>query len=127
MKYLIFLRQKLYIAILIVCGFAMLGSILGARKESKESVTVYGPVSDDTISFQESGESLPELAGYLPLAADQNKWYNFKYAVIFAGAGIVLYCLFMAVYLPLYQNPFFLWMRKKMGRAAGEYDLFIKL
>ena len=95
MKYLIFLRQKLYIGILIVCGFAMLGSILGARKESKETITVYGPVSDGVVSFRDSGESLPELAGYLPLAADQNKWYNFKYAVIFAGAGMVMF--FMSV------------------------------
>lgn len=35
-KYLIFLKKKLYMGILIILGFAMLGSVLGTRKESKE-------------------------------------------------------------------------------------------
>lgn len=35
-KYLTFLRKELFLGILIISCFALLGSVFGARKESKE-------------------------------------------------------------------------------------------
>ncbi len=112
-KYLKFLKEKIYLGILIVMGLAMLGSVLGARKESKEPLT--GITERDIQISQQDDSSAPELIGVFPLAAEQNKWYNLKYAGIFGCLGIILYCILMAVYLPLYDMTFFKAVRKWLG------------
>ena len=112
-KYLKFLKVKIYLGILIILGCAMLGSVLGARKESKEPLT--GITEEDIRISQQADYTAPELTGILPLAAEQNKWYNFKYAGLFGVAGLAVYCVSMAIYLPLYDLRFFKMIRQCLG------------
>lgn len=125
MTYLKFLKLKIYFGVLIVCGCAMIGSILGARKESYENITVYGREKTNEMVFGEKKDNMPELAGYLPLAADQNKWYNFKYAAIFAVIGGIIYFFLMSLYFILYALPIMIWIRKIICIGKGENRLFI--
>lgn len=117
-NYLKLLKEKLYLGVLIVLGLAMLGSVLGARKESKEPLA--GITERDMQILQQDDSSAPELIGIFPLAAEQNKWYNFKYAGVFGCLGIMLYCILMAVYLPLYNLSFFQSVRKWLGLIERE-------
>ena len=98
-KYLKFLKMKIYLGILIVLGMAMLGSVLGARKESNEPLV---GITQEDMEIAAGMGPAPDLIGILPLAAGQNQWYNFKFAFAFGMAGVVIYCIFMAVYLHFY-------------------------
>lgn len=124
MNYLKFLKHKMYLCILIVCGFAMLGSVLGARKESKEPLN--GITQEDTLIKQQGTDAL-ELIGILPLAANQNNWYNFQYALPFACAGLLFYCILMAIYMPLYHLRLFIFIRKILGSEEDNQNLLIHL
>lgn len=126
MAYLKFLKSKIYVGVLIVCGFAMIGSVLGARKESYENITVYGCEKTGKSIVGEEQDNAPELSGYLPLAADQNKWYNFKYAAVFAGIGVLLYLVSMAIYFRLYTLPIMVKIRKMICIGRDENKLFIR-
>lgn len=108
-KYLIFLKKKLYMGILIILGFAMLGSVLGARKESKEPLN---GIMEEDLLLQE--ENRPELAGVLPLAANQNKWYNFQFAFGFGIIGIIVWGVLMILYLKTYDKHFFVVIRSAL-------------
>lgn len=125
MEYFKFLKLKIYLGVLIVCGCAMMGSVLGARKESYEVITVYGKEETGELIIHEEKNNAPELTGYLPLAADQNKWYNFKYASIFAGIGVVIYFISMSIYFPLYMLPIMVGIRKMICIGRNENKLFI--
>lgn len=122
-EYYKFLKTKIYIGILIVLGCATLGSVLGARKESKEPLT--GVTREDIRLSAREDYRGPELTGILPLAAEQNKWYNFKYAAIFGFAGGFIFCGLMAVYRHyFYLRPFKI-IREWIG--ADRDDLFLNL
>lgn len=112
-KYFKFLMEKIYLGILIILGCAMLGSVYGAYKESKESLP--GVTGKDVLISQGRINDVPKLTGILPLAEEQNKWYNFKYAGKLGVVGFVLYCILMACYLPLYHFKFFEAIREWMG------------
>lgn len=124
-KFFDFLREKMYLGILIVLGCAMLGSVLGARKESKE--TLPGIVPADLQLMEQANENAPELTGILPMAASQNKWYNFKYAIAFGLAGAVIYCFLMAIYMCLYDIRFFKTLRHFLKTGFYEEKLFLNL
>lgn len=123
MEYIKLLKRKLYLGILIILGCALLGSVLGARKESKEPLN--GIVWEDIQALQ-SGSAAPELTGILPLAANQNNWYNFKAALAFALAGIVIYCIVIALYQIVYSCRFFVCLRKHLGVEDERNHLFIQ-
>ena len=125
MKYIRFLRKKIYLGVLIVLGCAMLGSVWGARTESKEELP--GVTQEDIRLSQQADYHGPELIGIFPLAAEQNKWYNFKYAAVFGLAGVVVYCVLMAGYLHWYYLPLFKFLRKCLGMGRKEYNLFLDL
>ncbi len=123
MEYIRLLKRKLYLGILIILGCALLGSVLGARKESKEPLN--GIVQEDIQALQ-LGSAAPELTGVLPLAANQNNWLNFKFAFAFALAGIVIYCIVIALYKIVYSCKFFVCLRKRLGIGAERNNLFIQ-
>lgn len=123
MKYFHFLKRKLYLGILIILGCATFGSVLGARKESKEPLNDI--IQKDTIILQQNPENAPILIGILPLAANQNNWYNFKYALFFSGIGVILYCLLMAIYMSLYNLRLFVRIRNRFKGTDKQDDLFI--
>lgn len=120
-KYYKFLRAKIYLGVLIVLGMAMLGSVLGARKESKEPLA--GITREDMEVSQRAGQA-PDLTGILPLAVGQNQWYNFKFAFVFGIAGAVIYCISMVIYFRLYHLRFFRMIRSFFGEEEGRNDLF---
>lgn len=126
MVYFKFLKSKIYIGILFICGCAMIGSILGARKESYEKIIVYGIEKTGELSAWEEQRNQPELAGYLPLAAEQNKWYNFKYAAAFAGIGAIIYLISMLIYFQLYALPIMVGIRKIICIGRGKNILFLR-
>ena len=120
-KYLKFLKMKIYLGILIVLGMAMLGSVLGARKESNEPLV---GITQEDMEIAAGMGPAPDLIGILPLAAGQNQWYNFKFAFAFGMAGVVIYCIFMAVYLHFdYLNVFRI-IRGFFGEEEGRDELF---
>lgn len=114
-KYYKFLKIKIYLGILMVLGMAMLGSVLGARKESNEPLA--GITQADLEAAKRTGQ-VPDLTGVLPLAAGQNQWYNFKFAFFFGAAGAVIYCISMAVYMRLYDLRIFQSIRNFWGIEA---------
>ncbi len=105
MTYMRMLWQNRYMGLLILLLCACLGSIRGAMKEKGE--LFIGVTQEDLASMDQAGEGAPEMVGVMPLAAEQNRFRNFSYAVHYAGRGAVCYCLLTAVYLPLYQCRFF--------------------
>lgn len=122
-KYCGFLKRKIYLGVLIVFGMGLIGGVFGARKESMEPLI--GVTQEDiTISSQANGD-MPELTGIVPLAAEQNKWYNFQYSFIFGMAGIVIYCILIAVYLRMYHMRFCQIIRHWLGAGDGRKDLFL--
>lgn len=120
--YLKLLRQKLYIGFIIVLGCASLGAVRGAWREDKDFYI--GVTKQDMEMMQNADTDMPDLIGIVGLAAEQNRWNNFEYAFIYAKRGVVIYCIFIAVYLPLYQCRFFRSIRAFLGREAGEKKLF---
>lgn len=125
MSYIRLLRHKVYIGVFIVLMCACLGSLRGAWKESREPY--HTDISQEDIAgMGQPKGSVPDLIGVIPLAAEQNRWYNFSYAIHYAGRGFVLYCVVMAIYLPLYSLRFFSALRMFLKRSAGECQLWIK-
>lgn len=104
MRYIRFLRKKAYLGFLTVLLCACLGSIRGAVKENGEPFI--GVTEADLACMEEAGVSVPDLTGVIPLAAEQNRWRNFSYAVHYAARGFACYCILMAVYLPIYHCRF---------------------
>ncbi len=122
-KYFRLLKQKMYIGFLIVLGCAFLGALRGAWKESREG---YIDVTQNDLELMNQNDgNVPDMIGVIALAAEQERWYNFDYAVIYGRRGIVLYCLLMLVYLPLYRLRFFEMLRAFLGRDKTEERLFI--
>lgn len=110
MRYLKFLWEKAYIGFLIVLLCACLGSIRGAVKERTE---VHHDITEEDIAAMELPEgSAPDLVGVIPLAAKQYRWFSFSYAFYYGRRGIVIYCIMMAVYLPLYNVLPFVSLRR---------------
>ena len=120
-KYLTFLRKELFLGILIISCFALLGSVFGARKESKEPLP--GVTTEEAqLAGHPSAADAPVLTGILPLAASQNKWYNFKYALIFSAFGLLAFFCVSALYMRFYEVRIFKIFREKLG----ENTLFLK-
>lgn len=154
--YLQLFKKKIYLGILIVLGCAMLGSVLGARKESTEPLpgitdaeSAVAYTANDTTKYtaditaesttdmlSEKAADAPVLLGEIALASTQNKWYNFRYAAVFAIIGVLLYGVIVAIYVPLYEKAFFVSLRKFLyhnpckvqdqADEPAEYNLFIK-
>ena len=120
-KYLTFLKQNLFLGFLIISCFAMLGSVLGARKESKEPLP---GITTEEVQLTElsSATDAPVLTGILPLAASQNKWYNFKYALFFSAFGLLAFFCVSALYMRFHEVRLFKIIREKLG----ENTLFLK-
>lgn len=94
MRYGKLLWSKAYVGLLIVLLCACLGSIRGAWKERGEGYI--GVTQEDLANMENAGESAPEMIGVMGLAAEQNRWHNFGYAIHYAGRGVVCYCILMA-------------------------------
>lgn len=123
MNYFRLLRQKAYIGLLIVLLCACAGSIRGAAKEYEEAP--YDITEADVAAMGQPEKTAPNLAGVIPLTAEQNRWYNFSYALHYAGRGFVIYFVMTAVYLPLYRVPLFVALRAFLKEEEG-CRLFIK-
>lgn len=102
MSYSKLLWRKAHVGLLIILLCACLGSIRGAWKERGEPFI--GVTKTDLADMDHAGESAPEMAGVIALAAEQYRRLNFDYAVHYAGRGVVCYCVLMAVYLPLWRR-----------------------
>lgn len=121
MNYIKLLRKEAYLGVLIILLCACLGSIRGALKESGESFI--GVTEADLEDRENAGDNAPDMVGIIALAAEQNRWRNFSYAVHYAGRGVVCYCILMAMYLPLYHCRPFTFLRAVLGRdASAECD-----
>lgn len=117
------IKQKSYIGFCIVLSCAFLGALRGAWKES--GTGYIGVTQNDLVIMQQNDDNAPDLIGIIGLAAEQERWYNFNYALIYGGRGIIIYCLLMAAYLPLYGLRFFKVIRAFLGRDGTEERLFI--
>lgn len=106
---------------MIISCFALLGSVFGARKESKEPLP--GVTTEEVqLAEHSSAADAPVLTGILLLAASQNKWYNFKYALIFSAFGLLVFFCVSALYMRFYEVRIFKIFREKLG----ENTLFLK-
>ncbi|MCM1224598.1 MAG: hypothetical protein NC548_60135 [Lachnospiraceae bacterium] len=121
--YFLFLRKKFYIGFCIILSCAFLGALRGAWKENGEGYI--GITQDDLAVMQQNDGNAPELTGIIGLAAEQERWRNFDYAWIYALRGMVIYCVLMAVYLPMYRLRFFKALRTFLKKDDMENDLFI--
>ena len=117
------LKQKMYIGFLVILSCAFLGALRGAWKESHEG---YINVTQNDLELMHQNDiNVPDMIGIIALAAEQERWYNFEYAVIYGRRGIVLYCLLMLAYLPLYRLRFFEMLRAFLEKGKTEERLFI--
>lgn len=117
------LRQKMYIGFLIILTCAFLGALRGAWNESHEGYI--GVTQNDLELMHQNDGSGPDMIGVIALAAEQERWYNFGYAIIYGSRGIIIYGMLMIVYLPLYRLRFFKALRIFLGRDKAEEQLFI--
>ena len=126
MKYLKLIKKNVYFAILVILLFSVLGSVLGARKESTLPTYVYGQIktneTENAIIEESKEASKPLLGSILPLAADQNHWYNFKYAFCFAVTGALAYLILMAIYLKLFDFKLFVLLRRSINQPANKEE-----
>ena len=121
--YLKLLKEKIYFGFLVIISCACLGSIRGAWKEMGEGFI--GITPDDINIMQQNDSNAPELTGIVPLAAEQNRWHNFGYAIVYAKRGAILYCVLLILYLPMYHFRFFKKIRIFIGKSEEEDKLFI--
>ena len=121
-KYLRLLTGRMYFGVMVILACACLGSVRGAMKESREP---FIGVTEADMDRMQDGVAGPDLTGIMPLAAEQNRWRNFSYAVIYAGRGLVIYCVLMAVYLPLYRLRCLQVLRSFLRKETAEETLFL--
>ena len=79
----------------------------------------------DISIMQQDDSNAPDLVGIMPLAAEQNRWHNFGYAIVYARRGFILYCILLVFYLPMYHLRFFKMIRTFIGKNEEENNLFI--
>ena len=126
MKYLELIKKNVYFAILVILLFSVLGSVLGVRKESTLPTYVYGRIKtteiENAIMDESKEESKPLLESILPLAADQNHWYNIKYAFCFAIVGLIVYLILMAIYLKIFDCPIMVSLRRIIEQPINKKE-----
>jgi hypothetical protein len=94
-RVLIDVREHLLFFIFIVSGCAAVMSAKGAAVESKMSV---GITENDINAIKNAKNGTLALTGVLPIAAEQNMWLSFKYALAGGMVGIFLaICLLQLV------------------------------
>ena len=116
-------RKKIYFGFLIILACACFGSFRGAYKEKREGYI--GVTQEDISIMQQTDRQAPDLIGVLHLSSEQSRWYNFGYAFVYARRGLILYCILLAFYLPLYRKRFFVMLRTLIGKSMNENKLFI--
>jgi hypothetical protein len=94
-RVLIDVREHLLFFIFIVSGCAAVMSAKGAAVESKMSV---GITENDINAIKNAKNGTLELTGVLPIAAEQNMWLSFRYALIGGAVGICIGFLIIGIY-----------------------------
>lgn len=117
-RYIGFLKEKMYIGVMVVLLCACAGSFRGAYKE-EESFWV-DVTQEDRELAEQAGRTAPDLIGVIPLAAEQIHWKNFKYACAYAFRGVILYCLMMLLYMRVYHFRMFRQLRCMLGAEDGD-------
>lgn len=93
--YLQFVRKYILEILFVILGCAAVGSLKGASVES----WLRAEVSYVTPTAAEAGVTMPYMQGLFRLAADENMWYNLRYAIAWALVGMVIVlALSMIVY-----------------------------
>ncbi len=124
-RYIRLLKEKMYIGVMVILVCACVGSFRGAYKEEKTFWV--GVTQEDGMLAEQAGKTAPDLIGVIPLAAEQMHGKNFEYAYIYAFRGVVLYCLLMLFYLPVYHFRIFVWVRHMLSAEEKEGEKREKL
>lgn len=118
------LKEKMYFGFLVIICCACMGSFRGAYKEHNEG---FIGVTQNDVEAMQRGESAPDLIGVIALASEQSRWHNFGYAVPYGERGLVIYCVMMLFYMPMYRFRCFKALRLLIGREDTENRLFINV
>lgn len=95
-NYLNFIKKYILEIAFLILGCGAAGSLKGASVES----WLRAEVTYTTPTAEEAGVTRPYMEGLFRLAADENMWYNLRYAIEWALAGAVaVFVLSIIVYL----------------------------
>lgn len=95
-NYLNFIKKYILEIAFLILGCGAAGSLKGASVES----WLRAEVTYTTPTAEEAGVTRPYMEGLFRLAADENMWYNLRYAIVWALAGAVaVFVLSSIVYL----------------------------
>lgn len=95
-NYLQFIKRYLLEILFVILGCGAAGSLKGASVES----WLRAEVSYTAPTAEEAGVTRPYMEGLFRLAADENMWYNLRYAFIWALAGaVIVFVLITIAYL----------------------------
>lgn len=103
------IKNHILFCLTIIAGFGAIMSVKGASVESLMSV---GITQRDMQNAADAAANVPALTGILPLAAEQNMWLSFRYAVVGALAGMVVTLVWMAAYCKWKDTPFMMKIRR---------------
>lgn len=92
-NYLQFVRKYIREILFVILGCAAVGSLRGASVES----WLRAEVSYVTPTAAEAGVIVPYMQGLFRLAADENMWYNLRYAFVFGLVGTIAVLALSAV------------------------------
>lgn len=82
-NYLQFIKKYILEILFVILGCGAAGSLKGASVES----WLRADVSYTAPTAAEAGITMPYMTGTFRLAADENMWYNMRYAVCWALIG----------------------------------------
>lgn len=85
-NYLNFIKKYILEIAFLILGCGAAGSLKGASVES----WLRAEVTYTTPTAEEAGVTRPYMEGLFRLAADENMWYNLRYAFVWALVGTVV-------------------------------------
>ena len=122
-KIIAFVKNRLFIVLFIAIAISAAFGLKGAAVESKQKV---GITARD-IEISESEIPHPELIGILPMAAEQNQFLSFKYAIIGFAVGIVVSMVYLLLIYRLYDTKLVKILHRVLLINNPEQNLFIVL
>lgn len=120
-KIFTFVKSRLFIVIFIAIVISAIFGVKGAAVESKQEVGI----TTHDIEISESEMPHPELIGIFPMAAEQNQFLSFKYAIVGFAVGIIVSMVYLLLAYKLYDSKIVKLMHKVLLINNQENNLFL--
>ena len=120
-KIFTFVKNRLFIVLFLVIAIGAVFGVKGAAVESKQKVGI--TIRD--IEVSESEVPHPELIGIFPMAAEQNQFLSFKYAIVGFAVGIIASMVYLLLIYKFYDTKLVKLLHRVLLINNKEQNLFI--